>query len=161
MSRKDPLTDRPLGNAVKHGALAKALLRSSIEAEAECDEFLDAVRGELAPASILEETYFETIATCRSREARALLCEGGPIRRRQLVETDTQPMATLQTMPMGWDETEQYPDPFMLPEAEDFNKILDYETTIQRQLAYATNQLERLQRTQNGEQVLAPVAVHL
>jgi hypothetical protein len=38
---------------------------------------------------------------------------------------------------------------------------LVYETSIQRQLAYAINQLERLQRTRKGETMPAPMSVQL
>jgi hypothetical protein len=38
---------------------------------------------------------------------------------------------------------------------------LGYEPTIQRQVVYAINQLERMQRARKRENVLAPVSVHL
>jgi hypothetical protein len=41
----------------------------------------------------------------------------------------------------------------------ELDRILRYETSIQRQLAYAINQLERLQRARKGGQVPAPVSV--
>ena len=43
----------------------------------------------------------------------------------------------------------------------DLDRILRYETTVQRQLVYAINQLERLQRIAKGEHVPAPVSVQL
>jgi hypothetical protein len=52
-------------------------------------------------------------------------------------------------------------DGFTLPADQDLNRLLRYETSNQRQLAYAINQLERLQRARKGEHVPAPVAVHL
>jgi len=41
------------------------------------------------------------------------------------------------------------------------DRIVRYETSIQRQLAHAINQLERLQRARQGEHVPAPVSVQL
>src|SRR5271167_3616555 len=48
------------------------------------------------------------------------------------------------------------PDP-----GAELDRILRYETAIQRQLVYAINQLERLQRLRKGEHVPAPVSVQL
>jgi len=41
------------------------------------------------------------------------------------------------------------------------DRLIRYETTIQRQLAFALSQLERLQRSRKGEQVAAPVSVQI
>jgi hypothetical protein len=46
-----------------------------------------------------------------------------------------------------------------LPEPSE--SLIRYETTIQRQLAFALSQLERLQRSRKGEQVAAPVSVQI
>lgn len=43
----------------------------------------------------------------------------------------------------------------------ELDRVLRYETSIQRQPTYAVNQLERLQRTRQGEHVPAPVALHV
>jgi len=45
----------------------------------------------------------------------------------------------------------------VLPSAEVLDKILRYETALDRQLYRAMNQLERLQRRREGEQVTAPL----
>jgi len=50
---------------------------------------------------------------------------------------------------------------FGLPAEAEMNRILRYETSIQRQLAHAINQLERLQRARKGEIVPAPVSVQV
>lgn len=52
-------------------------------------------------------------------------------------------------------------DHLSLPLGADLDRILRYETTIQCQLVYAINQLERLQRIGKGEHVPAPVSVQL
>jgi len=50
---------------------------------------------------------------------------------------------------------------FGLPEDAEMNRILRYQSAVQRQLTHAINQLERLQRARKGEHVPAPVSVQL
>ncbi len=59
--------------------------------------------------------------------------------------------------------TARYKSHLSLPlmERERLDRMLRYETTIHRQMAYAINQLERLQRARKGEHVPPPVTVHL
>jgi len=45
----------------------------------------------------------------------------------------------------------------VLPSAEVLDKILKYETALDRQLYRAMNQLERLQRRREGDKVSAPL----
>lgn len=47
----------------------------------------------------------------------------------------------------------------ILPKSDVLDKILRYETTLERQLYRAMNQLERLQRRRNGEQVPPPITM--
>jgi len=47
----------------------------------------------------------------------------------------------------------------MLPSSEALDKILRYETTLERQLYRALNQLERLQRTRLGEVIPPPISI--
>jgi hypothetical protein len=50
----------------------------------------------------------------------------------------------------------------VLTPADDYSdRVVRYETSNQRQLAHAINQLERLQRARQGEHVPAPVSVQL
>jgi hypothetical protein len=49
----------------------------------------------------------------------------------------------------------------MLPSAETLDKILRYETALERQLFRAMNQLERLQRRRMGEKVPAPLTMEI
>jgi len=50
---------------------------------------------------------------------------------------------------------------FGLPADAEMNRILRYEANIQRQLAQAINQLERLQRARKGEHVPAPMTLQV
>ena len=49
----------------------------------------------------------------------------------------------------------------VLPSADTLDKILRYETALDRQFYRAMNQLERLQRIRGGEQVPAPVTMEI
>ena len=49
----------------------------------------------------------------------------------------------------------------MLPSMEVLEKILRYETKLERQLFRAMAQLERLQRMRRGESVPAPLTVEV
>ena len=53
------------------------------------------------------------------------------------------------------------PGALSLPWGPGLDLILRYEISVQRQLAYAVNQLERLQRARKGEHVPAPVSVQV
>jgi len=48
-----------------------------------------------------------------------------------------------------------------IPNREALDKILRYETTIERQLSRAVDRLERLQSRRKGEPVLPPVNIRL
>jgi hypothetical protein len=49
----------------------------------------------------------------------------------------------------------------VLPSAEVLEKILRYETALERQLFRAMNQLERLQRRRQGENIPAPLTMEI
>jgi hypothetical protein len=52
-------------------------------------------------------------------------------------------------------------DHLSLPLGADLDRMLRYETANERQLTYAINQLERLQRARKGEHAPAPLSVQL
>jgi hypothetical protein len=49
----------------------------------------------------------------------------------------------------------------VIPDREDLDRILRYETAIERNLGRATDRLERLQRRRKGEPVFPPMSVRL
>jgi hypothetical protein len=65
------------------------------------------------------------------------------------------------TMGSGHFELGYFEDPVSVPFGAELDRILRYETSINRQWAYAINQLERLQRARKGEHVPAPVSVQV
>ena len=48
-----------------------------------------------------------------------------------------------------------------IPEGEDLDRLLKYETAIERQLYKALNQLERMQRHRAGDNVPPPIKIDL
>jgi len=116
----------------------------------------------LRPTGALEEMLVEKIAICCWRQKRALRCEAGLVRRtffpdpRDLM-TEALILGEIKPNP----RREAIKDHLSLPLGAELDRVLRYETTIHRQLVYAINQLERLQRTRKGEHVPAPASVHI
>jgi|SRR5271166_6434675 len=133
-------------NSLKHGVLASLLIveAGAWEDPAEFEELLCALVRDLGPAGKLEEILVEKIAVCWWRQQRALRFEA-----RKIYEESESTYRE-----RNWDE-------FTLPLDGELNRILRYEASIQRQLAHAINQLERLQRARKGEHVPAPVSVQV
>lgn len=153
-------------NALKHGILAQEVLITQgqgAEDPAEFDELLGGLRRDLAPVGMLEEMQVEKIAVCWWRQKRALKCEAGLVRRSFVPDLKPKMFEDLLSKldPQPNPEREAIRDHLSLPLGDDLDRILRYETTIQRQLAYAMNQLERLQRARKGEHVPAPLSVQL
>ena len=126
-------------NALKHGILASALLITGGEDEedpAEFERLLSNLHTEFVPVGTLEEMLVEKIASCYWRENRALRCEASLIR--------------------------ENGSGFIIYSGGQYSQSISrYETAIHRQLAFAINQLERLQRSRKGEHVPAPVSVQI
>jgi hypothetical protein len=148
-------------NALKHGILASAILIKTGPAVDNADEFnelMSALRDDLAPEGALEDLLVEKIAVCYWRQRRALQCEAGM--------TAASLKSHLEIY-NNWKGEELSPEVKAtlgnraLPVDRCLDQILRYETSVHRQLVFAINQLERLQRARKGEHVPAPVAVHL
>jgi hypothetical protein len=152
-------------NALKHGILSSALLINEgegAEDRAEFDELLGGLHRDLAPAGTLEEMLVERIAVCWWRQKRALRCESGLVRRSYVPDPGHAFREVVSRMGCAPNlQREAIKDHLSLPLGSELDRILRYETTVQRQLVYALNQLERLQRARKGEHVPAPVSVHL
>jgi hypothetical protein len=154
-------------NALKHGVLASALLITEgegAEDPAEFNELLDGLRRDLAPVGNLEEMLVEKIAVCWWRQKRVLSCEAGLVRRAFVPNLQYQGMLDRlanQGLLVPTPERDAIKDHLRLPSSDDVGRILRYETANNRQLVYAINQLERLQRARRGEQIPAPVSFHV
>lgn len=149
-------------NAFKHGILAYDLLILATDDHEEVKEFEElagALWMDREPVGKLEEILVERIAVCIWRQKRALRCEAGLT---QLDRYSHMEDVARFKHDYGCEKLSHWPtDRFSLPDAEGIDRILRYETAIQRQMDRALDQLERLQRRRKGEHVPAPVEVHL
>jgi hypothetical protein len=154
-------------NALKHGILASALLITAgegAEDPAEFNELLTGLRQDLAPVGTLEEMMVEKIAVCWWRQKRVLSCEAGLVRLAFVPDLDHEQLLTSlerQGLLVPTPELAAIKDHLRLPSSDDVDRILRYETANNRQLVYAINQLERLQRARKGEQIPAPVSLQV
>ena len=159
-------------NALKHGLLAKEIVLpagAGRESPADFQHLLAQLRKHLAPAGILEEILVEKVAACYWRLGRVLRAEAGEIQKAmndapaarmrdlKIQELMGQPTDTTEEADSRWLESERAC--CTLPPAGVLDKILRYETTIERQLYRALHQLERIQRRSRGEEVPPPVSV--
>jgi hypothetical protein len=119
-------------NARKHSFFARQLFRSDQIGSLEHQEFthlLAALTLQFKPCGVLERLYVEKIATETVRLGRLLAFENDVFR------------------------TEH---PFY---GNAVDKLLRYQSTINRQLSQASDQLERLQRMRAGDDVPTPLSV--
>ena len=159
-------------NALKHGLLAKEIVipaGAARENAADFHRLLAQLRDHLDPAGILEEVLVEKIAVCYWRLGRVLRSEAGEIQKGvdnvasarerdwKLLELVGQPRNTTEAEESRWMESERACR--ALPASAVVDKILRYETSIERQLSRALNQLERIQRRRRGEAVPPPVSI--
>ena len=149
-------------NAYKHGIFSWHALESYGFGSEDGDQFrglLNMLREDREPVGVLEEVLVDRIAVCIWRLKRALQYENGAMKLRYLNQE-------LQMDLRGKSDSDiksltQYYLHLRLPERREMDRLIRYETTIQRQLAFALSQLERLQRSRKGEQVEAPVSVQI
>ena len=155
-------------NALKHGILTSELLileGPNAEDARAFNELLAALRQDFAPEGALEDLLVEKIAVCFWRQRRVLKCEAGLAihdlalafrQNRGYTGNPTDPILGL------LNEKENYFSGHMtIPLSENLDRLLRYETSVQKQLAHTINQLERLQRSRKGESVHAPVTLQV
>ncbi len=145
-------------NVLKHGLLSKEvviLAGDGKESKAEYRTLHAQLQEYYQPVGIAEELLVEQIAAGYWRLRRVVRCETGEIRGR--VDTVTWRTAAAQEKEVQQHVCYGHRD--ALPSAPATEKILRYETAIQRQLTQAMNQLERLQQTRKGHAVPPPISV--
>lgn len=144
-------------NALKHGILSSALLiksGQSAEDAGEFDELVAALHRDLVPAGQLEEMMVERIAVCWWRQRRAIKCERELIRK-----ASDDPMRKVDHIFRLGTVAEDSDQSMSLPLGTDLERILHYETTVQRQLIFSMRELERLQRIRQGELLRVPLQI--
>jgi len=159
-------------NALKHGILSNALLireGPGAEDQAAFDKSLLSLRHAHKPGNDREEQVVEEIAICDWRLARCLRCEAGLISRNVVIhQFGPAPEVVHMRTLLGQDaenKREQQlrglTDHLSLPLGNPLDRLLRYQTAIQRLKASKIVELERLQLRRKGEHVPAPVKVHL
>ncbi len=131
-------------NALKHGLLAKSVIIPDLEGfenQTEFESLLQQLHGELNPVGILEEMLVEKIAVAYWRLRRAVRAESGEIR---------EGLSNLERTDLNMRETFGEPsrhniNSMALPSEHVTDKIVRYETSIERRLLKAIEQLQRLQ----------------
>ena len=126
-------------NALKHGIFAANMFVYG-ENLGEYQELLGALREDLAPVGAVEELLVEKVAIAVWRGKRVLRCEGGLIR----TLVDEEKMLDWKALP--------------LLSTCHMDRVLRYDTMIQRQLSSTLSQLERLQRARSERQAVASVS---
>ena len=151
-------------NAIRHGFFAKVLLvphRDGKEDRAEYDALHLRVSEHYQPVGWLEESRVEEIAISSWRLRRSLRYESGIVakaladhnhQRQQSKKDDlAEPECTLSSDP----EIAALTDHLFLPQKEELEGLLRYESMFRRQLNHAIGELERLQtRRKEGSTLL-------
>jgi hypothetical protein len=131
---------RSARNALKHGLLARHLVLHDgdpLEVPQEFRILLHGLIDAYRPQTPAEQAIVQTIATCYWRLRRAVRFE-----RQAILNARQRVVAGAAGRPIPFD-----PCSVVIPDAPDLDRLLLYETTIQRDLARATRQLDRLHRT--------------
>ena len=109
----------------------------------------------------------EKIAVWSWRLRRLLRYENGQITRalaehsHEIKQLSAGSLEELELPELSSPEIDAVIDHLFLPPKEDLDKMLRYEAMINKQLNHAVAELERLQRSRNGELVPAPISVQL
>ena len=138
-------------NALKHGLLAKTVVITTGPFAEDPQEFYDhlaALQKQLLPQGPLEQMLVEKMAVAYLRSARAA---------RQEKDLYIEDSATISARIRHISKEPQKP-PISIAE---FDRLLRYEGTIERQFYRAMHQLERLQRLRAGHMIPAPIAVDI
>ena len=143
-------------NALKHGLLARSAViptGDSFENRAEFESLLTHLHEDLKPVGILEEMLVEKIAVAYWRLRRAVRAEAGEIRQELL---DWDQLEGEQELDGELSKFNVPKSKLALPSSRASDKILRYETTVDRRLTKAIEQLERLQTRRQQENTLRP-----
>lgn len=135
-------------NAFKHGLLSREIFVSG-EDPADFLEMTRDLRASLAPEGAVEDLLVERIIGATWRLRRAYAAESDLFK-------DRLTWHSWRGAPASYDaQSKVRPEVLISP---DFEKILRYETTVERSLFRSLHELQRLQAKRRGERVDAPVA---
>ncbi|MGO9246773.1 MAG: hypothetical protein ACLPT4_12335 [Verrucomicrobiia bacterium] len=152
-------------NAVKHGMRSSLVVVRGLQVRERTKDFQklrEQLWGKLAPVGPVEEILVDRIVTALWRIRRVLMAEAGEIelsvdgghwKRKECEPEMFQRSFSGFHDPVVEMEESARQSPEALPSLAVLDKIVRFEATAERQLYRAMNQLERLQRRRNGEQV--------
>lgn len=139
-------------NALKHGLLSKEVLIYGEDVQILID-FGTAVKDELKPIGVIEEALVDRIISGYWRLRRAIYVESGTMDWHQH-DSDI--------FPIGQSEDQQMRKYIRnILDNDSIEKILRYETAIERSIFRALHELERAQAKRTGEKVLPPLVVDI
>lgn len=131
-------------NALKHGILSREVLIAS-ESEVELAALRQGLQLELAPESPLEQVLADRVIANMWRLRRVLRIE------REVMESK----------PYGIPEPKEGVLGANFSQSHTYQKLMRYETSIERGLYRALHELQRLQAARRGESVVAPIVVDM
>jgi len=125
-------------NALKLGIFSKVVVLKN-ESQTEFEDLLDGLCDYLQPEGTLEQILVEKLAALFWRERRLIIADSKP---NILKEIDQH-------------------DPFRSNALPEWDRLLRYETSLDRAIDRTLNQLERYQRMRLGQPVPPPVNVNV
>ena len=152
--------ERVSRNAVRHGFFSKFLLvhhPDGKESQQEYENFCAGVQKHFNPVGWLEELWADKVAAWSWRLRRLIRCESGQIdralaqHRYLLQQSKADDLANPDSAPLSNPEMDAVTDHLFLPEREDLDKLLRYESMINRHLHQALGELEKVQARRKGE----------
>ncbi|MEX1255510.1 MAG: hypothetical protein WEE64_14320 [Dehalococcoidia bacterium] len=147
-------------NAVKHGLTSADPVIAGMEDDEEWYEFYRGIEEALAPEGRLEEALVERIALLAWRLRRVIRYEAAVTTRgvaateRNLAIGEAYAAGTLSTgdLPeMNPEYVAAHEEARMLPDADEIDKIIRYETHLHRQWLQTLHELEAIQARRRGE----------
>lgn len=132
-------------NALKHGLLSKEVLLNG-ESGKTLEELGRRLRAELKPQGELENILVDRIVSSTWRLKRAIRIE------KEMLEHDMKDF-------VGETVRRNLGEAYCYANGDTYNRLIRYETTIDRQIYRALHELIRLQMGRKGQKPPAPLAV--
>jgi hypothetical protein len=133
-------------NAVKHGLLSQELIIPNIEDKKEYEKIALMIRDEIKPMSIIEELLVERLTTSYWRLRRAIKVEKGQIIQ-NYIEWEHKDIYVGEYSPKEYFQKEKAMKEYNnMPSETILDKILRYETTLERQFYRALKEIEKQKR---------------
>ena len=140
-------------NALRHGILSKEVIIKGEEKKV-LEELGEKLRSELSPQGELENIFIDRIVSSIWRLRRALKVEKESMEWAYTEEIESDYNLSYQSS----EQTQRQAYRNMIA-SDHTEKIIRYETTIERQIYRALHELMRLQSARRGEKPALPVAI--